>query len=77
MAWLIRNPDKIIRPSQENPHPEDNPETAPFVPRCHGRVGMADAIVAIAANLCMKTGKKIEFKDEWFDPYSDAVPETA
>jgi len=76
MAWLIRNPDKIVWPSKENPHPENDPETAQFVPRCHGRVGMADAIIALVSNMCMAKGTKIHFKEEWFDPYSDAVPET-
>ena len=42
--------------------------------RCDGRVGMADAIMALTANLAMKHGKRIVFKDEWFDPASDADP---
>lgn len=37
---------------------------------------MADAIMAITANLAMKHKKRIEFKPEWFDYKSDAVPET-
>ena len=44
--------------------------------RCNGRVAMADAIMALTANLAMKHQKRIVFKDEWFDPSSDAVPET-
>lgn len=36
---------------------------------------MADAIMALTANLAMKYNRRIEFKDEWFDPYNDAVPE--
>ncbi|MCA9037281.1 MAG: Gfo/Idh/MocA family oxidoreductase [Planctomycetaceae bacterium] len=44
--------------------------------RCNGRVAMADAIMAMTANLAMKHKKRIVFKDEWFDPASDAVPET-
>lgn len=44
--------------------------------RCNGRVAMADAIMALTANLAMKHKKRIVFKDEWFDPASDAVPET-
>ena len=43
--------------------------------RCNGRVAMADAIMALTANLAMKNKKRIEFKDEWFDPSSDACPE--
>lgn len=44
--------------------------------RCDGRVAMADAIMALTANLAMQHKKRIVFKDEWFDPASDAVPET-
>ena len=44
--------------------------------RCNGRVAMADAIMALTANLAMKHKKRIVFKDEWFDAASDAVPET-
>ncbi len=44
--------------------------------RCPGKVAMADAIMALTANLAMKLKKRIVFKDEWFDPASDAAPET-
>jgi predicted dehydrogenase len=37
------------------------------LPRCHGEVAMADAIVALTANLSMKRRERIEFKDGWFD----------
>ena len=44
--------------------------------RCNGTVAMGDAIMALTANLAMKLKKRIEFKPEWFDPNSDAAPET-
>lgn len=44
--------------------------------RCPGEQGMKDAIMALTSNLAMKHHKRIVFKDEWFDPASDAVPET-
>lgn len=44
--------------------------------RCDGVVAMGDAIMALTANLAMKHKKRIVFKPEWFDPASDAVPET-
>ena len=44
--------------------------------RCNGTVAMADAIMALTTNLAMEHKKRIVFKDEWFDPSSDAVPET-
>ena len=44
--------------------------------RCNGTVAMADAIMALTANLAMKHKKRIEFKQEWFDPDNPAAPET-
>ncbi len=76
MAWLIRQPEgKIVYPSKENPHPENDPKTAMFVPRCHARVALADAVVALTANLAMRKKIRIVFKPEWFDPSSASVPE--
>lgn len=43
--------------------------------RCNGVVAMADAIMALTANLAMKHRVRIEFKPEWFDPESPATPE--
>lgn len=43
--------------------------------RCDGHVAMADAIMALTANLAMKHKRRIEFKPEWFDASSDACPE--
>lgn len=43
--------------------------------RCSGVVAMADAIMALTANLAMQHRVRIDFKDEWFDPDSDACPE--
>jgi predicted dehydrogenase len=43
-------------------------------PRCHGRVAMADAIIALASNAAMHTRQRIVFEDEWFDPASDKLP---
>lgn len=44
--------------------------------RCNGTHAMADAIMALTSNLAMKKKKRIEFKESWFDPKSDDVPET-
>jgi hypothetical protein len=43
--------------------------------RCNGKVAMADAIIALVANMAMKEKRRIEFREEWFDPKSPAVPE--
>ncbi|MBA4065261.1 MAG: gfo/Idh/MocA family oxidoreductase [Isosphaera sp.] len=49
---------------------------ADILPRCHGEVAMADAIVALTANMAMAKRERIVFEDAWFDPKSDEVPET-
>jgi hypothetical protein len=46
-----------------------------FEPRCHGRVAMADAIIALTSNLAMRRHERIEFKPEWFDAAASAVPD--
>jgi predicted dehydrogenase len=47
--------------------------------RCHGRVAMADAIIALTSNLAMRAEdprkRRIEFKSEWFDAASPEVPD--
>jgi predicted dehydrogenase len=45
------------------------------LPRCHGRVAMADAIIALTSNLAMKRRQRIEFKEEWFDAKSPELPD--
>src|SRR5207244_9448470 len=45
------------------------------LPRCHGRVAMADAIIALTSNQAMHKKQRIEFKHEWFDPASAEVPD--
>ena len=45
------------------------------LPRCHGRVAMADAIIALTSNQAMHKKERIEFKHEWFDAASAEVPD--
>ena len=49
---------------------------ADVLPRCHGEVAMADAILALTANMAMKTGERIRYDLNWFDADSPEVPET-
>ncbi len=44
------------------------------LPRCPGKVAMADAIIALTANHAMRKHQRIEFQESWFDPDSDDVP---
>jgi predicted dehydrogenase len=46
-----------------------------FKPRCDGRAAMADAIIALTANQAMRRRERITFRNEWFDPASDEVPD--
>ncbi len=46
------------------------------LPRCHGEVAMADAILALTSNMAMKTGTRIAFEDAWFDADKPDAPET-
>jgi predicted dehydrogenase len=50
-----------------NPDPENKP-------RCHPKVALADAVIALTTNEAARDGKRIEFKKEWFDPNSDETP---
>ncbi len=45
------------------------------LPRCHGRVAMADAIVALTANRAMKKQQRIVFDPAWFEASSNEVPD--
>jgi predicted dehydrogenase len=51
-----------------NPSPENRP-------KCHPKVAMADAIIALVSNMAIKDQKRIDFKPEWFDIDSDETPE--
>ncbi len=46
-------------------------------PRCNGEVALGDAIVTLVSNMAMRQKRRIEFKPEWFDVNSNAVPEKA
>jgi hypothetical protein len=57
----------IRNPSEEN------------VPRCHPKVALADAVIALTTNIAIRNPEhsRIEFKREWFDIDSDETPELA
>jgi predicted dehydrogenase len=45
------------------------------LPRCHGEVAMADAIVALTANRAMTEHARIPFEPAWFDAEKTDVPD--
>ena len=51
-----------------NPAPENQP-------RCHPKVAMGDAVIALTTNRAARHGARIEFKEDWFDSDSDETPE--
>jgi predicted dehydrogenase len=46
-------------------------------PRCHPKVALADAVIALTTNIALRNPEhsQIAFKPEWFDPNNDATPE--
>jgi predicted dehydrogenase len=51
-----------------NPAPENQP-------RCHPKMALGDAVIALVTNIAARQGARIEFKEEWFDPDNDETPE--
>ncbi len=51
-----------------NPSPENRP-------KCHPKVAMADAIIALVSNMAIKDQKRIDFQPEWFEIDRDETPE--
>lgn len=43
------------------------------LPRCHGIVAMADAVLALASNVSMEKAERLEFQQEWFDWQAEGV----
>jgi predicted dehydrogenase len=66
-AYCIRMHDKA--------EGKEEKETWRHTPRCHGRVAMADAIIALTSNLAMRHRQRIEFQPEWFEAENPAVPD--
>lgn len=60
-AWCIRvNPDNRDKTLQ---------------PRCHPKIALGDAVIALGTNIAAELGQSLEFKESWFDIDSDETPE--
>ena len=68
-CYAIKNMDQFIDGEGNMKLPKDGGL------RCPGFQGMADAIMALTANIAMEKRQRIEFKEEWFDPANPATPE--
>ena len=51
-------------------------DRAALKPRCDGRAALNDAVMALVSNIAMRQRKRIEFKADWFNADSPALPET-
>jgi predicted dehydrogenase len=51
-----------------NPAPENQP-------RCHPKVALKDAVIALTANYAAREGERIDFRESWFDPDDPATPD--
>ncbi len=60
-AWCIR----------QDPNDRD-PDVQP---RCHPKVALGDAVIALTTNAAARHGERIEFQPAWFDPDDDTTPE--
>lgn len=74
-AFCVREWDAGVGYKSE-PDPETKKDRyVQRLPRCHGEVAMADAILALTANLAMAKRQRIEFDPEWFKADSDQAPD--
>jgi hypothetical protein len=51
-----------------NPAPENQP-------RCHPKVALGDAVIALGTNIAMRENRRVEFNKDWFEIESDETPE--
>jgi len=61
-SWCIRHNPKVADPNLQ--------------PRCHPKIALADSVISLVTNYSADTGNSITFNEEWFDPFSNATPET-
>lgn len=75
-AYCVRRWQEMKQPVSYEKTADGKMKYANILPRCHGEVAMADAIIALTANMAMDKGERIAFEPAWFDPEKPDVPET-
>jgi len=60
-AWCIRQDPRCRDPEVQ--------------PRCHPKVALGDAVIALTTNAAARKGQRLNFDPAWFDPDDDATPE--
>jgi predicted dehydrogenase len=56
---------------------QENPEADPSgeQPHCYPKIALGDAVIALTTNISANEGRRIQFKEEWFDIDSDETPD--
>jgi predicted dehydrogenase len=75
-AYCVRKWQERKQPVSYEKDEHGKMKNADILPRCHGEVAMADAILALVANMAMDKRERIVFEDGWFESASPEVPET-
>jgi predicted dehydrogenase len=75
-AYCLRRWQELKQPVSYAKDDKGHLKHADIMPRCYGEVAMADAILALTANMAMAKKERIVFEDAWFDPDLADVPET-
>jgi predicted dehydrogenase len=74
-AYCVRRWQEMKQPVSYEKGADGKLKYADILPRCHGEVAMADAIIALTANMAMDAKQRIAFEPNWFNPESPDVPE--
>ena len=75
-AFCVRKWQEMKQPVSYEKTSAGKLKYADIIPRCHGEVAMADAIIALTANMAMARKERIVFEENWFDAEKPDVPET-
>jgi hypothetical protein len=75
-AYCVRKWQELKQPVSYEKDQNGKMKYEDIMPHCHGEVAMADAILALTANMAMAKKERILFEDAWFDANSSEVPET-
>jgi predicted dehydrogenase len=74
-AYCLRKWQELKQPVSYEKDKDGRLKHEDIIPHCHGEVAMADAILALTANMAMAKKERIVFEDAWFDPASPDAPE--
>ncbi len=75
-AYCLRKWQELKQPVSYEKDEKGHMRYEDIMPHCHGEVAMADAILALTANMAMAKKERIVFEDAWFDATKEDVPET-